>query len=78
MRIPRRRVGASKHLNRIPKKAGAVPAACACGEERRRADAVGVLGLLAAVAVAVLEVEPQVLDRLRPQLGADPAGHLRR
>ena len=47
------------------------------GDGTRGPDRVGVL-LLAAVAVAVLEVEPQVLDRVGPQLGGDPLGHLRR
>ncbi len=51
------------------------------GQRGGRADRVGVLSVVAAVAVAVLEVQPQVLDRLGGQLGADqrqhPGGKLR-
>ena len=41
-----------------------------------RGDAVGVLGCIAAVAVAVLEVEAQVFDGGRAQLDVDAAGDL--
>ena len=78
VRSPRRRVGASKHLNRRPTKAGATPSATAAASSRADPDGVGVLVVVAAVAVAVLEVEPQVLDRLGAELGRDLRGHLGR
>ena len=74
--MPRRRVGASKHLNRIPTNSGATSAAKASATAAAAWTA-SASSALAAIAVAVLEVQPQVLDRIGLQLGGDSLRHLR-
>jgi len=78
VRSPRARVGASNDLNRMPQNGARVPAACA--SRRAAAAALDVLVLLrvGARAVAVLEVDPEVLDRLRGELGPHPRAHVLR
>ena len=71
--MPRRRVGASKHLKRMPTNGGRDPVGHGVGHRTGDPDRVGVLGLVAAVAVAVLEVQPQVLDRLARAAWRRPA-----
>ena len=64
MRSPRARVAASNDLNRTPQYGGAPPATA-----RTAATACGVLLGVGVAAVAVLEVDPQVLHGLALQLG---------
>ena len=73
VRTPRRRVGASKHLNRRPDEGrGAARRRSPRPAPAARRTASASSAVVAAVAVAVLEVEPQVLDRFGGQLGLDP------
>ena len=74
--MARRRVAASRLLQRSPQNGGAWPAATASRQPGRGRPRVVVLGGPAAVAVAVLEVQPQVLDGLAGQLGLDAAANL--
>ena len=71
--MPRLRVGASKHLNRMPVNGAARPVAervaPAPVAARRTSPSSSSSDR---VAVAVLEVDPQVLDRLAAELGAHP------
>ena len=69
---------ASKHLKRSPTNGGATPAVERVGQPAGDRDGVGVFRRVAPVAVAVLEVQPQILDRLADQLRLDPRRDLRR
>ena len=73
VRRPRLRVGASNPLNRMPVKGAAVPASSAARSAGSRASYVAVLLLVGAGAVAVLEVDAQVLDGLAAELRRAPA-----
>ena len=75
VRRPRRRVGASNDLNRIPWNGAAFPSCTDCGQGAGGGDRGGVLLGVRAVAEAVLEVDPQVLDRLGLELPADQGVH---
>ena len=74
-RTPRRRVGASSDLMRTPLTNGAPappsPARTSPASRACRSSSSSGRG-----AVAVLEVQPQVLDRLARQLGQHPRPHL--
>ena len=63
-RSPRRRVAPSSDLNRMPRNGGAVPALTAAAMASTGRDGVPILLLVRPGAVAVLEIDPQVLDRL--------------
>jgi hypothetical protein len=69
--MPRARVGASNDLNRMPMNGGANVRAGRRRDPPRRPDRIRVLDVVAAVAVAVLEVDAQVLDGLAPELAID-------
>ena len=72
VRRPRRRVGRLEALEPQADEGRGPPGGDRSGQFARGPDRLGVLDLVAAIAVAVLEVEPQVLDRLGGQLGLDP------
>ena len=78
VRMPRARVGASNDLNRMPMNGGAKPRAGRGGDALGGAHGVGVLDVVAAVAVAVFEVDAQVLDRLDARASRAPAARPRR
>ena len=73
VRIPRRRVGASKLLNRMPHHAGAAPAASAAASSSAARAASASSSSSGRDAVAVLQVDADVLDRLAGELVADAA-----
>ena len=62
----------------MPPNGAACPAATVWRSAVAAVTAGSVLLVVAAVAVAVLEVDPQVLDRLALELGPHPGVHLRR
>ena len=62
------------HLNRIPWNGAAFPSCTDCGQGAGGGDRGGVLLGVRAVAEPVLEVDPQVLDRLGLELAGGPAG----
>jgi hypothetical protein len=57
-------------LMRMPRNGGSVPPASPAATSLRGGGGVAVLLLVGAVAVAVLEVDPEVLDRLAAELVA--------
>ncbi len=80
--MPRARVAASNDLNRMPMNGGANPAPTAAATRLAARTASASSTCVAAVAVAVLEVDAQVLDRLAlrasraraaRRLGGEPA-----
>ena len=75
--MARRRVAGSRLLPRRPVNGGAGPGGDLGRQAHGGAPGVRVLGVVAPVAVAVLEVEPQVLDGLRDQLGQHLGPHVR-
>ena len=76
MRTPRWRVGPSSDLARIPTDGGAVPATASAATIAAAARRTSSSSASGRAAVAVLGVDPQVLDRLGGQLGPHPGQHL--
>ena len=76
VRSPRRRVGSSRHLNRRPTKAGAVPSPIALARSPATRTASVSSTSSWPGTVAVFEVESEVLDGLTAQLGDHLGRHL--